>query len=228
MSQFFANCHVSVVKQASYVGYYIPVSQLDSLNSSGCSRRVKYSCQVILINDSVTILFYPIPIPTADTGRSIRGGNGNNHGQESGRVEKNGIELKGARKLLRNGGGGENHCGFTELEQVSQLGRSGERVGGGDSHAEGEQGEVKNRDVEGRRGKDENNVVFREGRELGLEGDGQGVGLAEEAGVGELVSCGGVDEKRSGECDGGSRGGHGCMEEGKRVFRHRNWLRNRR
>lgn len=50
---------------------------------------------------------------------------------------------------------------------MTQLGGRGERVGGGDGEAKGEEGEVEYWDVEGGRAEDEGDVVLGEGRVLG-------------------------------------------------------------
>lgn len=108
---------------------------------------------------------------------------------------------------------------------MSQLGGRRERVGGGDDDAKGEEGEVENWDVEGRRAEDEGDVVSGEGRVLGLEECRERVNLAEELGVGQLAAGGGVDEEWGGGSGGGGGGGSGVMEEGEGVFNDGNWLR---
>lgn len=67
-----------------------------------------------------------------------------------------------------------------------------QRVGGRDDHAEGEEGEVEDGDFERGRGEDEGDVVFGE-RVVFLEGEREGVGLAEEVRISEASTGGGVD-----------------------------------
>lgn len=52
---------------------------------------------------------------------------------------------------------------------MSQLGGGGKWVSGRNRDPEGEEGEVENWDVEGRRAEDQSDIVLGEGRELGLE-----------------------------------------------------------
>lgn len=70
--------------------------------------------------------------------------------------------------------------------------RGPQRVGGRDDHAEGEKGEVEDGDLERGRREDEGDVVFGE-RVMLLEGEHEGVGLAEELRVSEASTGGSVD-----------------------------------
>ena len=101
---------------------------------------------------------------------------------------------------------------------MGQLGGGGERVGRGDDNAEGEEGEVENWDMEGWRAENEGNAVLGEGREMGLEGQGEGLNLVEEVRVRDSVVGGGVNEERGG-------GSGGSMEEGASVVSNGDWLR---
>lgn len=107
---------------------------------------------------------------------------------------------------------------------MGDLGLGPDRIGGTNDDAEGEEGEIEDGDVERRRGENEGHVAFEQ-RE-GLEGESEGVDLAEEGLVRDVAVGGGVDEGgRGGLGHGGTEEGEGELGEGEGLRERREWDR---
>lgn len=109
---------------------------------------------------------------------------------------------------------------------MSQLGERRERIGRRDADSKRKKRKVENRYMEGRRRKDESDMVFDKGWEFGKESQREGFNLGEKLGVRETVAGRGVDEERGG-WSGGVRWGIGGVEKVEGVLGERERLGER-
>ncbi|KAL3729283.1 hypothetical protein ACJRO7_026418 [Eucalyptus globulus] len=178
---------------------HVSVDHEYALDLARRARRVENRCGVGL-RDPVDITENGIGLLQAGPGQN---------GLLLERVDEDGV-VPERRQLVSCLGGDKSEDGLAEPDQVADLEGGAQGVRRGHDNAEGEESEVDDGDVEGRRREDEGDVVLGEGREAADEEGRESAALRDEARVGDPVAGGGVnEERRRGGGGGGGRGTKG-------------------
>ncbi|OWM83423.1 hypothetical protein CDL15_Pgr012904 [Punica granatum] len=103
---------------------------------------------------------------------------------EFGRFNEDHTQSELKRQLGGGPGGGEGDGGVADVDLVGSLRVGAKWVCKRDDHAEGEEGEIDDGNIEGGRDKDEGRIALEQ-REAGPEAESKGVGKAKGLGEGE-------------------------------------------